>query len=320
MKKLLLCMSMCLWACFLFCQEDGRIFVHPGRETFIHFPSVSLGNSYTVNFFLPEDFVPLSQKYPLVVLLGITSKQAAQVADFQRENPAIVVGINFEEKDYTEHADQIVRFLTKELLPYVDTNYLTLASPEHRLLAAQGPVASQIALRIAQNEQLFGALGLVSPGDSWTLLPAYGVRTLIIGTQPELAHAQSLLEQNTRTYGPDFALRYISSQGDWFSALNTSYLWAPLQDVQVKSLHAAASANAVSLRTPAPIHLRVWAILQNNEVLHYVPPVLRIGPPYLTWDSTNGTLYPIPGAEKTTVKLRNEADKPNFLTKIRLKR
>ncbi len=320
MKKWFLCISVCLWASFLSAQEDGRIFIHPGRETFVHFPSSSLGNSYTVTFFLPEEFVPLSKNYPLVVLLGVTANQAEQVAAFQQKTPAIVVGINFEEKDYTKHADKLVRFLTKELLPYVDTNYLTLADPEHRLLAVQGPLAAQIALRVTQNEHLFGALGLVSPGDTWKQIPAQGVRTLVIGTQAELAHAQTMLENNARTYGPDFALRYISADDPWFSALNTSYLWAPSQAVQVKSLQAATSSGAVSLRAKTPIYLRVWAILQNKEVFHYVPSVIRMGPPYLTWDPAQGTLYPVPGAEKATVKLRNGTDNPNFLLKIRLKK
>ena len=44
-----------------------------------------------------------------------------------------------------------------------------------------------------------------------------------------------------------------------------------------------------------------------------------MSPPYLTWDETTGSLRPIAGATKGTVRLGAVVDKPGFSAKIKLK-
>ena len=320
MKKYLLLLGLLGGVSFLHAQEQSLIFIHPGRETFVYFPSAALGSTNTVTFFLPEDFVPLEKSYPLVVALGVVPKQAQAVAAFQQQNPAIVVGVNFEEKDYVERAAQIEQFLTRELLPYVDTNYLTKTGPENRILAVQGKSAVQVALRVAQNPNLFGALALFSTADVWETSPVPSVLTLITGTQAELALAQRVFEQHGKTYGPDFALRYTEPTKLWFETIDTDYLWAPAEKTRIKYLRAAVSGNKISLASPQEVFLRVWAVLENNSLFHYVAPSLRISPPFLTWDPARGALRVVSGATAGTVRVRNIVDKPGFSVKIKLKK
>lgn len=323
MKKLFLLFTLFSCAAVLFAQEDSRIFIHPGRETFVYFPSSALGNTNTVTFFLPEDFVPLSKNYPLVVMLGVVSKQAELVAQFQQKNPAIVVGINFEEKDYTKRAAQIKQFLTKELLPYVDTNYLTKTGPENRILAVQGESAAKIALDVAQNPNLFGAVALIKPGNVWqTQQKMPSVRMLVVGLQEELALAQKKLESRGKSYGPDFALRYADENKGWFSQVDTSYLWALPEQVQIKYAKADVSNDVISLSSTQAQEtaLRVWVILRNNLVFHYVPTSLRISPPVLSWQPDRGVLKVLSGAAPATVRVRSFVDNPAFSVKIKLKK
>lgn len=319
MKKIIFFGLFLISTLALFAQEESRLIINPGRETFVHFPSTTLGNHYTVTFFLPEARVPLQKSYPVVVMLGITPQQAQQVADFQQNNKVLVVGIDFKEKDYEQQADQIVQFLSRELLPYVDTNYWTQTGPEHRILVAMGKNASRIALRTVQNPQLYGGLCLISPADVWknTILPP--VRTLLMGTQSELALAQTFFESAGKVYGPDFALRYISEREDW-SALNTAYLWAPVADVKLVKLEADVSARKMRLDNSQPVSLRVWALLNNGDLFHYVPLRLRFSPPYLNWNPFSGTLRPVAGAVAGTVRVRPDVDKPPFSVKISLKK
>ncbi len=321
MKKYLLFINLLLCAVGAFAQKaDSRIFTHPGRETFVYFPSQELGATNTVTFFLPETSVPLTQSYPVIVALGVVPKQAREVAAFQQKTPAIVVGVNFEEQDYVPRATQIERFLTRELLPYVDTNYLTKTGPENRLLAVQGKSAARIALRVAQNPNLFGALALFSPGDVWENSDAPHVRTLVVGTQAELALAQKFLEQHGKTYGPDFALRYNAPDAVWFDGIDASYLWADKAQTQIKYARADVSASKISLAHPQEVFLRVWVVLANNSLFHYVPSRLRMSPPYLMWEPLRGALQVLPGSRPATVRVRNVVDKPEFSVKIRLKK
>ena len=322
MRKILLLLSLLTCVCSSWAQEaDSRIFTHPGRETFVYFPSQELGPTNTVTFFLPEKSVPLTQSYPVIVALGVVPKQAQQVAQFQQAHPAIVVGINFEEKDYATRAGQIERFLMRELLPYVDTNYLTKTGPENRILAVYGKSAARIALHVTQNPDLFGGVALFSPGDVWNDNDVPNVRTLVVGTQPELALAQETLEQYGKTYGPDFAMRYRPQTDEvWFNGIDTSYLWATQAQTQVKYARAEVSLNKVSLSQPQDVFLRVWVVLANNSLFHYVPSQLRISPPYLAWDPLRGALKVVSGALPGTVRVHNVVDKPGFLVKVRLKK
>lgn len=323
MKKLFLLFTLFSCAAVLWAQEDSRIFIHPGRETFVYFPSSALDSANTVTFFLPEKFVPLTKNYPLVVMLGVVPKQAELVAQFQQENPAIVVGINFEEEDYTKRAAQIKQFLTKELLPYVDTNYLTKTGPENRILAVHGASAAKIALDVAQNPNLFGAVALIKPGNVWqTKQKLPKARMLVVGLQEELALAQRALETDGKSYGSDFALRYADENKVWFSEVDTSYLWAPADEVQIKYATADVSKNSISLssvQTQATA-LRVWVVLRNNLVFHYVPTALRISPPVLGWQPEQGVLKVLSGATPATVRVRSFVDNPAFSVKIKLKK
>ncbi len=325
MKKITLLLSLFLSVNALFAQafatyDDSRLFIHPGREVFVNFPSESLQSKYIVTFYLPEDFVPLKHRYPVIVALGVTSKQFEQVAEFQKEYPAIVVGINFEEKDYVKTPDDIIKFLSRELLPYVDTNYLTKTGPENRILAVKGAMASAVALRVAQNPQLFGALTLVSPGSVWEKQSVPQARTLVIGTQGELALAQQAFEQAGKTYGPDFALRYIPQEGEWFDWVQPDYLWAAKDSVQLAYIQADVNPNKISLAAPQAVALRMWAVLVGGGLFHYVPQQLRISPPYLTWQPGQGSLQIVPGAQPGTVRVGNLVDKTPFSVKIKVKK
>ena len=319
MKKLILPVLLLLGMNTSFAQEESRLLINPGRETFVHFPSTTLGSAYVVTFFLPENAVPLHENYPVIVMLGLTPKHAEHIKNFQQKNKALVVGINFEEQDYEQHADKIVAFLSRELLPYVDTNYLTKTGPENRLLAASGEGAARVALRVVQNPHLYGGLFLASPGEAWTVNLLPPVRTLVAGNQRELALAQRFFEQSGKEYGPDFALRYLPQQEDWF-AFNAAYLWAARQEVQLIKLDAAVAPSHLMLDNSQTAWLRVWAQLANGGLFHYIALQPRFSPPYLQWDPFTGALKALPGATAGRVVIRNGAGKLNFSVKIKLKK
>lgn len=310
-----------LAACPLFAQEEEIMIINPGRETFVHFPSAVLGNKHTLTVFLPETFVPLKGRYPLIVLMGAGPKQAAEAAAYMERNKAIVAAVNFEEADYAKR-EKIVRFVSRELLPYLETNYPVLPGAENRVIASRGTGGAVTAAALLQVPGVFGGAAFISPGDAWekTTLPATPFRAFVTGSQAELALAQQTLEKAGLAYGPGFAMEYISSSAPWFGALRTDYLFAPASDLAVTRFKADVSGNELKLESADTVSLRVLARLKNGLTADYVPSSLRISPMFLEWNAARGTLRALAGADAGTVKIRPVVDKPSFSVKIKLKK
>lgn len=295
--------------------------IKPGRETFAHFPSAVLGNKHTLTVFLPEAFVPLKGRYPLIVLLGAGPKQAQEAAAYMEHNKAIVGAVNFEEADYANQ-EQIVRFVARELLPYLETNYPVLPGTENRVIAALGEQGAATALKLLAMPGIFSRVALASPGNTWkkAVLPAQPFRAFVTGTQAELALAQQTLEKAGLVYGPGFAVEYASAELPLFGALRTDYLFAPEAALALVRLSADVSEKELTLESSDTVSLRILAKLKNGLTLDYVPPSLRISPMYLKWDASQGTLRALAGAYAGTVKIRPLVDKPSFSVKIKLKK
>lgn len=321
MKKIYLTLACVFIASLCSAQEDERMIINPGRETFVHFPSAVLGNKYTMSVFLPENAVPLSRYYPVVYLLGAGPKQAREAQAFLETNKAVVVGINFEEADYNDGA-KIVQFISRELVPYIDTNYLTLTRPENRVIAARGKGAAVVAMELFAKPNLFGGLSLASVADAaeHIKLPSSSARVFVTGTQAELAHAQQKLEAAGLSYGTGFALAYADRTAGWFDALPLDYFFAPADKAVLRRLSARTDASSLRLESDDTVSLSVTAVLKNGRKFAYVPVSLRVSPPYLDWDEARGELSVLPGAEAGTVKIRGGVDKTEFTAKIKLKK
>jgi len=320
MKKLISFLIVCLALTPMIAsaQEESELFIRPYRETFTHFPTTTLANKYTLTVFLPEEFIPLKKAYPLVVLFGAGPRQADIANQFTQQHKAIVAALDFTEESYREQADKIVQFVGYELIPYVDTNYLTLRGPENRIIAGEGAAAADIILRLMTIPNLFGSAVLTTAGTQWQLPDLPSARFLIHGDQAELAYAQEQFEQKGKTYGPDFALRYNQPKDNLFNRVETDYLWAPAQKTVLEKVEVEFSDKV--LRPEQPVQVRMWAQLSGDFVFHYVPAQLRIGPPYAAWNAENGTLSVVSGAESGKVKISGLVDKPAFSAKIKLKK
>lgn len=322
MKKILAFTLFLLGGNFLLAQGNTELMIiNPGRETFAHFPSATLGNKYNLTIFLPEEFVPLKGRYPLAVVLGMGAEESETAEAFLQTDKMIVAGVNFTEKDYNE-PEKIARFVSKELLPYLETNYPVLSGEKNRVIVAQGKGGARVALMLASTPKTFGGVGLLSPSDvlAEKALPTSGsARILVAGTQAELAVSQRVFEENGWAYGPDFALLEKSKNNFW-ALLKKDYLFAPVQEVTLKTLKAQLEKKTLSVSLQESVHLQISAHLKNGRSFTYVPAGLRMSPPYLTWQPNLGILSAISGAELGTVKIRSEQLNPGFSVKLKLKK
>lgn len=322
MKKLIFSsVFLLLGAPALFAQNEEIMIIKSGRETFAHFPSAVIGNRHTLTVFLPEPFVPLKGTYPLAVLLGAGPKQAAEAEAFMKQNKMIVAAVDFQDGDYADE-QTVTRFVTRELLPYLETNYPVLSGAENRVIAARGAAGAKMALTLLNAPEAFGGVALASPENVWetTPLPKKPFRAFVTGTQEELARAQQALEAAGLNYGTGFALEYARAESAWFGALPAGYFFAPQNEVALTRFSVQTSEKELALDSGEEAFVRILAHLKNGLTYDYVPSALRVSPVYLYWNAQRGALTVLSGAEAGTVKIRPVVDKPSFLLKIKLKK
>ena len=295
--------------------------INPGRETFINFPSSILPDK-TVTVFLPEPAVPLRGKYPVVYLIGAIPKDAAAVQEFfaRTDKKAILVGVNTTEEDLKNPA-AVMAFFSRELIPYIDTNYPTFAEPAFRAVAARGEQGIRLLAALLTKKELFTRAFLLHSG---TMPISFAgadenLRLLAAGTHEELAVLWQTLQESGRAYGTQVALR-ISEKIGLTEELDLDYLFAPQADVRPVKLEGSLQEKTLSIAAEQPVSFSVSVILENGMKFDYIPLSLRISPPYLDWNPLKGVLRPIPGAAAGKVKIGVIVDKLNFTAKIRLKK
>lgn len=320
MKKLL-ALTVLLFSLPAFCGEPLML-INPSRETFINFPSAVLGNDKTVTVFLPEPAVPLRGKYPVVYLLGAGPKDAAaaQARLEASARKAILVGVNFDEKDLADTA-KITAFFSRELVPYIDTNYPTVDDPSSRAVSSRGAAGAKALAALLARKNLFARAVIVDGGETPVSLAGSdrALRVLVAGKRSQAVVWQKTLEDMGLSYGPGFVTA-LGGDENLFSSLNLDYLFAPAQELAVKKLKGTVSPSVLYLEGEDKAKLSVSAQLANAMTFDYVPLSVRLSPPYLDWNAAAGELAPIPGAAAGKVKIGVFVDKKAFNGKIRLKK
>ena len=318
-KKFLLWMLL-ICPVMAYAEQDSRMFVTAGRETFFNFPSEELGNKYTLTVFLPTEVAPISQHYPVVYFIGLDRSNLEAFHAFAKENKVFLVGLFIEPKELVALADKIPSFMMRELVPYIDTNYATQAAPSGRILAARGEEASAVVLSIFEKEN-FGALSLQNPGDALSKMTVRSnSRVFIRGTQEELAIAAQVFASAGAQYGPQYAFDYASFNEEWLDGVNVSYLTAPVEKVHVKKMKLVLGGRNVPLQTGRSVSLQVYTTLDNGLKTVFIPQELRVSPPYLDWQANLGMLRVRAGAEAGPVKVTVGVDKVESSGKIYLKK
>lgn len=320
MKKILVLLLILLsgWAF----GAEPLLVIKPFRETFLNFPSDTLEkDALVVTVFLPEEKVPLRKDYPVLYVLGLGPKQAEEIKKIQDNSAQKILLVGIELGDNAQAGVQeISTFISRELVPYMDANYLTIEGANHRGLAVCGAEYAQLAAELLQKKELFSRyLFLNLPLKNISLnqdnMP---LRILLAGDRESLTVWQETLEDKGLLYGNNFVTK-ITKEDSLSSVLDIDYLFSEEVSVQVKKLSGSVYPQAVSIKT-GKAYLSVYALLANGSLYDYIPLSLRMSPPYLSWSASSGELAPISGAERGKVKIRVFVDKIDFGAKISLKK
>lgn len=302
--------------------DESRMFIHPFKEVFVNYPSQTLGSGVRLTVFLPEEKIPLSNSYPLVVFLGLSRQEVEQAQALAVKNKVLLAAVSWEEwADSSKTAGDVANFIHRELIPYLETNYPVIRGGNSRTLAAKGARDSQAVLNQLIHADWVGRIALLEPGT--VVFPAdrvlEGVRFYVVGNQQELASVQKLFEDAGLAYGADFALRYAKDNQNPLYLLDFTYLNGSAQDLEIEKLDAFTQQDILPVEGGANTKLRVAARLKNKYWFDYIALQVRFSPPYLTWNPQQGTIQVVPGAQPGTVKIQSGVDKPRFVTKIKLK-
>ncbi len=321
MKKQILALLLLLAPWLTQAQErEPLLLINPGRETIDNITSDALPGK-TVTFFLPEESVPLKGRYPVVYVLGASPKDASRAAEFMELAPqkALLVGVDIAPEDLADAA-RLVHFFTRELVPYVDTNYSTLADARHRAVAARGTEGGLAAYALMYQRLLFSKALLADMDPSLLNAAALprDLRLLALGDREALASLQSKLEASHFSYGRNFVLRE-GEAAPLLAEIPMDYWFSPEEKTSVKKLQAAVFPAKLPV-TGGKARLSVTARLYNGRVYDFYPAVLRMSPPFLDWTAVSGTLSVISGAEPGKVKIRGGAEENGLSAKITLKK
>lgn len=299
---------LCVVPCFA--QEESRLFVAPGRETYFRFPTQTFGEKYTLRVYLPEQKAHQAQKYPVVYLLGLEKEEREAIKNFVEKNSALVVWVDFSQDDLARDTANIVQFFTRELLPYIDINYFTFGMPEKRILAAYGKPAAQVALALLEKPNLFNYASFNAPQNALEDAPQWpaSARAIVSGTQHDLALSQRALEKAGAQFATQFVLHYDNGQNNVLRDVDLSYFFAPKDQLKPVKLRAFLSEKQLPLQQGKTARLLVTATLKNKSTTAFVPETLRISPPFLEWNFVQGTLAVRPGAERGKVKITAQTD------------
>ena len=303
--------------------KESRMFLHPFREVYVNFPSEQLGLGVRLTVFLPEEKIPLAQSYPLVVYLGMTPQEMETGEKIAREERVVLAGVRWESwaGQTVQDPKAVEKFIHLELLPYLETNYPILRGSEFRTLAATGQTNAQAVVNQLVHPDWVGKFALIEPGNFEIPSDAQlaGVRFYVNAPQAQLATAQAQLQAHGVPYGPGFVLSYPKSDKTGLAALDFHYLNEPKKNLVLKRAECYTQKDFLAVHSAETVGMRVAGQLKNGYWFSYVPQTVRFSPPYLAWDPAQGTLAVIPGAQRTTVKIRVDVDNLSVSTKIKLK-
>lgn len=327
MKKLFLLLIVLGMGLNIFAQthtNESRMFIHPFKEVFVNFPTETLGSGVRLTIFLPEEKIPLSKNYPLVLFMGLPRTELEAGQSFAQKNQVILAIVSWEEwaKESLLQPQHVSQFIRQELMPYLETNYPVLPGEEFRTVAARGTKDTAAVLEVLKQPGIFGKIALMNPAP-WPRLPlsiSADMRFYIKGSHLQLFQAQQALESAGLSYGTGFAMRLNKPDENGLEALDYPYLTAPANQVFVKKLEAFTQADALPVGLSSQTGFRVVAWLENGYWFEYIPQEVRFSPPYLAWEPQWGIIKVIPGAAAGTVKIHEAVDKTPFSAKIKLKK
>ena len=295
-------------------EPDTRIFTKEGEDTIVNFPSSYLDYYPKINVIFPEGYDNPDARFCSVYIInGEEMPRSALYDILGRKDAGRCVYVNVR-LNASSSSEELLGFLTRDLLPYVEVNYKTgNRSSDRIILAAEGYGVSLISA-LAPLSEYFGNFALSFYTN--TAMPEISdsvrndVSLWLVGTSGNMLRLQNKLEEKGLKFFDNFAyLTVDTSPGEKPSLkniFNLSYFldkeeFLPLKGKGILSVKSASSSSEESFGFKVEIKGR------KGFKAEYIPSVLKIAPPFLSWDASKGLMSVIYGAQPGKVKITGMA-------------
>jgi predicted alpha/beta superfamily hydrolase len=346
-------------------------------ETYTDFYSPSLGGTRTVHVLLPEGYNSSDQSYPTLYMLDGQNLFSPKSSPYGKcwhvpeilstlyatgkMKKVVLVAIDAgaeRMKDYTPFigidrdgagggAEAYSKFLSRDLVLFMETNYRLLRGPENRAIAGSSLGGIMALYLMSKHPDMFSMAIAMSPAIGWN---PQGVSDMIknakfskdariwmdtgmlegdyadgVMSEPLMfARLETQMLSSGLVYGKNL-LAYmdadgIHDEGAWGRRLPMPLRWMfGKEDMAVRSIDAQTSASALGITKPSPSTLifRGRIKFKGGIEADYIPPQAKAAPPYLTWD---GAFLLASGAEPVSVKLSSDYAGKKFSSSVQLVR
>ena len=294
-----------------------RIFQKEGEDSIVNFPSDYLPYKPKINVVLPKDYEKADGRFCSVYTFGQGEMPKAGVeAFFPKEYSGRCIFVNVRLNGSLEK-DKLEGFISKELLPYIETNYKTQESASFKTLMAGETYSYAVLNSLPVLSGYFGKFALMFYKSTSFPQKLEGVSDKIsfyaAATLGNALRLEALLENSGLNFPDNFVFNIIDGQSVNPPALSGVFNFGYIFDAKtckcekVKAVFSAEEASSVS---EEPVNF--WLAVKGKKGcgdINYIPQSLKIAPPFLSWDYDKAAFTVIYGASKGKVKLSGRAGK-----------
>lgn len=292
-------------------REDMQIFPHEGEDVILYFPSVYLPYKTKINVVFPKDYDTKNGRFCSVYTLGSGEMPKNAVKEFfpqEYADKCVFVNIRL---NNIPSGDILEKFLSKELLPYIETNYKIEEASSFKTLMSGEKYSSAVLEVMPALSNYFGNFaGLfyhstAVPEDLAGISPEVSV--FEAGSVENIARLQALFEQSGLKFYKNFAFKILNTESSKLPDLKTVFDFDYIfnknlcKPVKAKAVFSADRASSTS-EEPVSFWLTVKS-KKNCGELNYIPSNFKTAPPFLSWDYDDVSFKVIYGAQPGKVKI-----------------
>ena len=297
-------------------QEDMRIFPHGGEDVIVYFPSEYLPYKTKINVVLPKDYETQNGRFCSVYTLGSGEMPKTAVNEFfpqEYANKCVFVNVRL---NNVVQSNLLEQFLSKELLPYIETNYKIEDTPSFKTLIAGEKYSSAVLDVLPALSNYFGSFAALFYHSTAMPDELSGVSPKIsffaAGSAGNIARIEALFEKNGLKFYKNFAFKVIKNESSNPPKLNTVLNFTYIFDKEVcKPLKAKGVFSRGSASSTCEEPIDFWLEVKSKKncgEINYIPQKFKISPPFLSWDYEDASFKIIYGAQSGKVKLSGMID------------
>ena len=283
-------------------KGEMRIFQKDGEEVLVNFPSNYLNNTPKIHVVFP------SQTYERRPSIYLISDNELDKSKIQEMYPDFFGKYFFITVMLEEGENNFSKFLTSELLPYIEVNYFVYSNPEERTLIAKNSFALDYLANL-KNISYYLKNAAIS-FDYSSPMPAIeattGLNLWAEGPVDNVAALHASLVKQNLVYLKDFAYN-VTKNNNVSTSVNLNFLFN--KDGR-KITKTTIYQQFKTLDLNKDFASLFWLNLKSKDGynLAYIPQDVRIAPPLLNWNKEQATFNIISGASVGQIKIDGKTE------------